>query len=293
MKQYRDILRSVLNEGVRKQPVRVGADGKPVKVEHGTIGLPSMVFEHDMSQGFPLLTTKKVAFKSVCVELEGFIGGITSKKWYQERGCHIWDQWCNPQQVPEAVKNGPRDDLHAYMKSVDDLGPIYGSQWRKFGDSLRCDQLKTIADRLRENPYDRRMVCSAWSPQDIPYMALPPCHLIWNVIVYGDTISLWWGQRSCDLMLGVPFNIASYGLLLMLLAAHANLKPWKLTGILGDCHIYENQLDAAREQVEREPRPLPLLYTPNQDIFDWTHNHVDLVDYDPHPALDFGKVTVT
>lgn len=140
------------------------------------------------------------------------------------------------------------------------------------------------------------MVCSAWAPHQIHEMALPPCHLIWNIVVYGDTISLWWGQRSCDLMLGVPFNIASYALLLKLLAAHAGLKPWKLTGVLADCHIYGNQIETAHEQANRTPESLPTVTIQENDSFnilDWHWDEVTLSNYTPQKAIDFGKVTIT
>jgi thymidylate synthase len=329
MKQYLNIVRRVLHKGIKKHPVRVDEAGKAIPVENETIGLPNVVFSHDMSKGFPLLTTKKVAWKAVRVELEGFIRGITSKKWYQDRGCKIWNEWANPQASYEHWEKHYKDetnrlddyDVSGYyenkkeiQKSIDDLGPIYGYQWRRFNqcydenddgwadEALRdsADQLKSIANKLCENPMDRRMVCSAWNPLQISRMALPPCHLMWGVVVYGDTLNLWWTQRSCDLMLGVPFNIASYGLLLCLLARHANLKVGNLTGTLCDCHIYLNQVEAAKEQITRQPRKLPFIQFRNKsgklekkfDIFDWTYEDVDLIDYNPHDKIDFGDVTV-
>ncbi len=295
MKQYLEILKNVLNNGIPKEPVRFDnhQSKEMTKVENTTIGLPCEIFQHDMSDGFPLLTTKRIAWKSIRVELEGFIKGITDKRWFQERACKIWDDWCNPQLIPQEIRND-KEAVKKFMKECPSLGPIYGSQWRNFADS-DYDQLKTIADRLRKNPYDRRMVCSAWAPHQILEMALPPCHLIWNVIVYGDTISLWWGQRSCDLMLGVPFNIASYALLLELLARHAGLRPYKLVGVLGDCHIYTNQLDGALEQSKRIPSKLPMLSwnTDETDIFQWSFDRTDITDYSPQSAINFGEVTVT
>lgn len=303
MRQYLDIAENIMNYGFDKKPVRVDKDGNAIPVENGTIGLPNVVFSHNMQKGFPLLTTKKMAWKTIKVELEGFIKGITSKKWFQERGCHIWDQWCNPSSIKESLS---REEKHNIMAETNDLGAIYGFQWRRFNQAYdendggwvegyenQADQLKTIADRLKSNPYDRRMVCSAWNPLQINIMALPPCHLAWGVVVYGEYLSLWWTQRSCDLMLGVPFNIASYGLLLSLLAKHAGLKPYNLTGILCDCHIYENQFDMAREQIGREPRALPNIVLPdNLDIFEWTHDQVELQNYNPHGKLT-SKVTIT
>jgi thymidylate synthase len=325
MKQYLNIVRRVIHRGIHKHPVRVDEAGKAVPVENDTIGLPNVVFSHDMAKGFPLLTTKKVAWKAIRVELEGFIKGITSKKWYQDRGCKIWNEWANPKvvdnKIGEWVENEGDADLYKdrelykeTQKFTDDLGPIYGYQWRRFNqcydenddgwadDSLSgpADQFKSIVDKLHDNPMDRRMVCSAWNPLQISRMALPPCHLIWGVVVYGDTLNLWWTQRSCDLMLGVPFNIASYGLLLCLLAKEAGLKVGNLTGTLCDCHIYGNQIEAAKEQITREPKKLPIIQFTNNsgnldkkfDIFDWTWEDVNLIDYNPHDKIDFGEVTV-
>lgn len=302
MKSYLDIVREVVENGVDKQPVRVDShvknkDGSATVVENGAIGVPCVPFEHYFRDGFPLLTTKRVSLRTVAVELEGFIKGVTHKQWYKDRGCNIWNAWCNPSMIPDKIK-GDKEAVKEFMVKQNDLGCIYGSQWRNFAGT-GYDQFKIIADRLRENPYDRRMVCSAWAPHLMHKMALPPCHLVFNVIVYGDTISLWWGQRSCDLMLGVPFNIASYGLLLCLLAQHSGLRPYKLMGTLGDCHIYKNQIDAAKEQLGRTPLQLPSLTLPDElddetfDIFNWTHNDLVLDGYENQGVLDFGEVTVT
>jgi thymidylate synthase len=297
-----------------------------------------------MCDGFPLLTTKKMAFKTMCIELEGFIKAITDKKWYQDRRCKIWDEWGNP----EVVKNHPymrdfqydetmtTEDMNtewnsrkkAAQKETNDLGPIYGRQWRAFDEHYGemngwkddmdyangvyegTDQLKNIVDALRNNPMDRRMVCSAWNPNQIGMMALPPCHYSWNVTVIGNELNLFWAQRSCDLMLGVPFNIASYALLLCLLAEVGGFKRGNLSGMLVDCHIYENQIEAARKQIERDPRPLPGLRIRTQspveaikdhvagkpkkqfDIFQWEYKDVELIGYNPHDKLDFGDVVV-
>lgn len=327
MRQYLDLVQNILDNGIQKQPTRM-ENGKAVKVENGTIGLPAQTFIHDMRDGFPALTTRKIAFRSTMVELEGFINGITDKGWYQERKCKFWDGWANPEVVRESIRDiaeyeGDSDILEdkgfeVYIKRTEmDLGNIYGAQWRSFSDPTattgecdthgtgyssgtylgdkKCDQLKEIVDKLKSNPYDRRMVCSAWNPTALHTMALPPCHFAWNVVVYGDTISLIWHQRSCDLMCGVSHNIASYAMLLILLAKEAKLTPWILKGDLNDCHIYENQIENAKEQLKREPRQLPSVefITPEEDfdIFKWTHKDVKLIDYDPHPALKF-EVTV-
>jgi len=325
MKQYLDLVKNILDNGIPKQPTRM-ENGKPVNVENGTIGLPCQTFIHDMREGFPALTTRKIAFKSTMIELEGFIKGITNKSWYEERGCKFWSYWANPQEVNKYAHDhlnyneaSPLKELNSefefYEKEgktkVVDLGPIYGYQWRKFGEDYPpydqdskyngipkgqgYDQLKSIVDKLKTNPYDRRMVCSAWNPNQMDMMALPPCHFSWNVMVYGNTISLQWTQRSCDLMCGVSHNIASYAMLLILLAKEANLEPWLLKGDLNDCHIYENQIDLAKEQVKRDPKRLPSIeFKESSDkfnIFDWNYNDVKLIDYNPHPKMKF-EVTV-
>ncbi len=312
---YLSIVAKVLHKG-RIKHNRTGCDA---------LTIPFVSIQHEMSEGFPLLTTKRVPLKIVAVELEGFLKGITNKKWYQERNCHIWDEWSNPQAAKaEFDKSEPSGEVpyneHNRKMSqqlCDDLGPIYGYQWRKFGEQYGepdgyavgyewetkmnglphgTDQLKTIVNSLENNKNDRRMVCSAWNPNQFDLMALPPCHVLWNVVVIDDTINLGWYQRSCDLMLGVPFNIASYGLLLMLLAKVSGLKPGVLHGTLADCHIYENHIEKAKVQLEREPRKLPVVNVLSRSekfsIFDWTYEDLEVVDYNPHPRIDFGGVAI-
>ena len=314
MKAYLDIVKDVLERGVPKHPYRV-TEGK--KLENTTIGLANVVFSHDMTLGFPLLTTRRMPIKSIAVELEGFIKGITSKKWYQDRKCKFWDGWANPlavkKSLEEAQERNPgisvNDPYNVKIakENEDDLGPIYGYQWRSFNKTYQgqneddgdfsnyTDQLKNVVDTLTNNPTDRRMVCSAWNPNQIHMAALPACHMIWNVVVYGDTINLWWGQRSCDLYLGVPCNIASYALLLTLLAKHSGLRPGNLTGLLADCHLYDNQLDVARELISREPSELPRLEIPNNDgeefaFWKWDHTQMKLLGYSPQDKLSVGVV---
>ena len=275
MKSYLDIVQNTLENGVWKRN----------RTELQALTTFGEVFRHDMEEGFPLITTKKMAVKTMWVELEGFIKGITSKKWYQDKGCKIWNEWSNPTNSDE-----------------DDLGPIYGYQWRRFnqvydehddGCLTKYDQLQQIIIKLRNNPHDRRMVCSAWNPVQLHKMALPPCHVMWNVVVIKDKLNLIWHQRSCDLMLGVPFNIASYATLLLLLANEAGVKPGILQGTLADCHIYDNQIDAAREQLTRNPKPLPTVDVGKHSfIYDWSSDDAILKNYDPHPKIDFGPVAV-
>lgn len=286
MKSYLDIVNNVLKNGKLK--------GNRTGVR--TLVVPNVHFSHNMADGFPLLTTKKMAVKSMAVELEGFIGGVTDKNWYQERNCHIWDEWNRPKGTWEATEDKT------------DLGPIYGYQWRRFNNSYNgkqekvidytsvpegikvhhfpTDQLVQIVEKLHYCPDDRRLVCSAWNPQQIEEMALPPCHLMFVVTHLDGVLNLHWTQRSCDLMLGVPFNIASYALLLELLCKEVNMKAGNLSGMLCDCHIYENHLDAAHEQVTREPKPLPTLELLNwQNIWRWTHEDIKVHNYNPAPKI--------
>jgi thymidylate synthase len=280
---YLDMLQRCVHHGDRKEN-RTGID---------TFVLPPQFFVHDMRAGFPLLTTKRMAKRTCMVELEGFIGGITDKRWYQERGCKIWDEWSNKTTRPEGVS---QEEWH-------DLGPIYGYQWRRFNhqtaDNMVCssafgpadnsvsDQLATIVRSLHENPNDRRMVCSAWNPQQHESMALPPCHVLWNVTHINGTLNLHWHQRSCDMFIGVPFNIASYAMLLQLLCREARMTPGQLSGTLCDCHVYENHLDQVNEQISRKPRDLPRVSTGfgPDGIFGWTHKDVKWIGYDPHPPI--------
>lgn len=346
MKSYLAIVKDVLDHGISKHPYRV-TEGR--KLENGTVGLPNIVFSHDMAAGFPLLTTRRMPIKSIAVELEGFINGITSKKWYQERRCKFWDEWSNPMVTPNYMNDNcipvhresvteqelltgtlrklKPEEVKEQKLKADDLGPVYGYQWRSFGqqyDPIRTegepkgvfknpnhprwfhsppingvpegfDQLKYIVDTLKNNPTDRRMVCSAWNPNQMHMQALPACHDLWGVVVYGDTINLRWDQRSCDLYLGVPCNIASYALLLILLAKHAGLKPGNLTGMLADCHLYDNQIEVAEELVKREPTNLPSLEIPNNDgeVFDfwkWNHTQMKILDYNPQTKLSVNVV---
>ncbi len=270
---YLNLLQRILDEGTLT-PNRTGVSALTV---------PHMTLQHDMSLGFPLLTTKKMAWKSIKVELEGFIKGITDKRWYQERGCHIWDEWCNPQRIPTCLTDAERK---AFQLNENDLGPIYGFQWRNFNNE-GYDQLKVIIDTLKTNPYDRRMICSAWNPIDLRLQALPPCHYSFNVMVTSDNrIHLAWNQRSCDFALGIPFNLASYALLLHLLAKESGFKPGLVTGFLGNCHIYENHVDGVKEQISRKPFNLPSIETSNfTSLFNWTHNDTKLIDYKSHDKI--------
>ena len=255
------------------------------------------MIQHDMSDGsFPLLTTKRVAFKTMSVELEGFIKGITSKQWYKDRGCNIWNEWCNPQKVPYPaadMSEKSRKLVLEAMAAEDDLGPaVYGAAWRNFRDpnshpgAQGVDQLANIVQTLKTNPEDRRMICLAWNPLGLKHTALPACHYSWQVMKRGEYLDLVWTQRSVDSFLGLPFNIASYGLLLLLLAREAGLKPGVLSGSLADLHLYENHVDQALEQLQRTPMPLPQVELLDKgSIFDWTHQDINLLGYSPHASI--------
>lgn len=282
-RKYQSILENISSNGSWEEN-RTGVRAKTI---------PSAMIVHDMSEGFPLLTVKKMPFKSMAVELEGFIKGITSKKWFQERGCKIWDEWCNPLRV--AYSTHPEDQQR--MREEDDLGLIYGAQWRDFHDphcsgALHVDQLFQIVQKLQTNPQDRRMICSSWNPTSLDRMALPPCHVLWQVSVVNNKLNLCWFQRSVDAPLGLGFNIASYGLLLHLLARIYGFEEGILTGFLSNVHYYENQLRGVNEICNRAPyHELPFVRTEGVDsIFEWSHNQTQLINYN---SLDKVEIPVT
>ena len=284
MQAYLDLVRRILDQGVVTQN-RTGTDA---------LTIPGALFEHDLSRGYPLLTTKTVSFRLVASELEFFIKGITDKEWLRSRNNHIWDEWCSPERVPYAHDPNTRERMMAERE----LGPIYGWQWRHFGakyvahdQPLRgegIDQLRAIVDKLASNTQDRRMIVSAWNPVDFPRMALPPCHYGFQVTVIAGKLNLMWSQRSVDVALGLPFNIASYALLLHLLARGAGLEEGRLVGFLADTHVYVNHIDGLREQLARVPYELPRLTTENfRDIFSWSYEDSKVVNYQHHPKISF------
>jgi len=284
MKAYLDIVQKILEYGFRKTN-RTGIDA---------LTIAGAMFEHDMAEGFPLLTTKKVPFRLVASELEFFIRGITDKEWLKEQNNHIWDEWCSPDVVPY----GTDEQSKTKMMAERELGPIYGWQWRNFGakyttfnnqpEGHGLDQFKRVIQTLKTDPDNRRMIVSAWNPIDLPRMALPPCHYAFQVTVINGKLNLLWNQRSVDVALGLPFNIASYGLLLHLLAKETGLGEGRLIGFLGDVHIYVNHVEAIRGQCGRSPKTLPQVKTPKfSSIFDWHYGDTVIEGYDPHPAIKF------
>lgn len=285
MDAYLEIVRKILKEGVRKEN-RTGVD---------TLTLFGEKFEHDMSEGFPLLTTKKVRYEGVSSELEFFIKGLTDKRWLQERGNHIWDDWCNPERVPYAHD----EETQRKMAEEPDLGPIYGFQWRHFGAGYKglgveytgqgVDQLVNVIKAVKTNPTDRRMIVSAWNPAQLNQMALPPCHYSFQVDILDGKLHLSWNQRSVDVMLGLPFNIASYATLLHLLAKETGYKEGKLIGNLGDTQIYANHVNGAEEQLSRTPYALSSIETNKfTSIFDWQYTDTKIINYQHHPFIKFS-----
>jgi thymidylate synthase len=303
LKAYLDIVEAVLGKG-RWKNNRTGTRALTVA---------NQFFSHDMKDGFPLLTTKKMAVNAMLVELEGFIKGITNKNWYKERKCHIWDDWANPRSIDQdiyyllnpvcewPIEPPVEPDRKLMQKLCDDLGPIYGYQWRRFDEAYDedddgavkgIDQFKNVVDTLKTNPDDRRMVVSAWNPRQFSRMALPPCHLMWILTHIQGTLSLHWTQRSCDLMLGVPFNIASYATLLLLLCEESGLTPGNLSGTLCDCHIYEDHVEGAKLQLTREPKALPeleIVHPPNKpfSIYEWQSHQINITNYQHHEKIQF------
>lgn len=286
MRAYLDIVRRVLGTG---QP-------KPDRTGTGTLAVAGAMFEHDMASGFPLLTTKKMPFKVIAAELEFFIKGITDKAWLQARGNHIWDEWASPLKAPY----GHTAEAKARMAGERDLGPVYGFQWRHYNAPYQnfdtdysgrgTDQLQSVVENLKKDPSSRRMLVVAWNPSMLTAMALPPCHYAWQATVINGRLNLLWNQRSVDTMLGLPFNIASYALLLHLLAKEAGLKEGRLVGFLADVHIYNNHLAGAKEQLTRDPAkfPLPAIATdPFTSIFNWQAGDTKLLNYQSYPKIAF------
>ena len=258
MRQYLELLQKIMDTGVVKHD-RTGV---------GTKSIFGQQMRFDLSEGFPLLTTKKVHLKSIIYELRWFISGDTNVRRLQEHNVTIWDEW--------ADENG-------------ELGPVYGHQWRSWPapDGRTIDQLSDVVRTIRENPDSRRMIVTAWNPGEIDRMALPPCHCLFQFYVAEGKLSCQLYQRSADTFLGVPFNIASYALLTMMIAQCCGLVPGEFIHTTGDTHIYLNHFDQVREQLSREPRRLPVMrLNPEvKSIFDFRYGDFALEGYDPYPAI--------
>ena len=289
MQEYLSIVRTTMVRGAPKE-TRTGVP---------TSAVVGAMFEHNMHHGFPLLTTKKMPFRMIASELEFFIKGITDKQWLQDRGNKIWNDWCWEKKVPY----GHDKETRKRMLEERDLGPIYGFQWRHFDaeyggydqdySGQGIDQLEQIIETLNTDPNNRRIMVTAWNPNQVDEMALPPCHDSFQVTVTGEKLNLIWRQRSVDTALGLPFNIASYGLLLHLLSKETGYKEGRLVGQLGDVHIYETHNAGLLEQLSRVPMKLCDVETDNfTSIFDWKYTDSRVVNYDSHPKIDFGKPAV-
>jgi len=258
MKQYLDLMRHVRDNGLQRTD-RTGT---------GTIGIFGYQMRFDLAEGFPVVTTKKLHLRSIIHELLWFLKGDTNIRYLKENGVSIWDEW--------ADENG-------------DLGPVYGSQWRSWPapDGQKIDQISNVIEQIRNTPDSRRLIVSAWNPAEVDNMALPPCHSLFQFYVSGGRLSCQLYQRSADILLGVPFNIASYALLTLMIAQVCDLEPGEFIHTFGDAHLYLNHLEQVDLQLSREPFPLPAM-TLNPDIrsvFNFTFDDFTLNDYQSHPAI--------
>jgi len=295
-RSYQRLLFDILNNGVEKKD-RTGT---------GTLSVFGRQFRHDMSDGFPLLTTKKMAVKSIMTELKWFLKGDTNIKYLLENDCHIWTgdakKWYDesfkkywgeiegreskfkPISTKEFEKRILEDD--EFAKEWGELGPVYGAQWKKWkvGNSF-IDQIGTLIKNIKNTPNSRRLMVNAWNVGEIYQMTLPPCHYGFQCYVANGKLSLMWNQRSVDTFLGLPFNIASYGTLLLLLCKETGYEPGELIGNLGDTHLYLNHIEQAEEQINREPKPhLPQLKLSNVDILNGEFDY-EILDYESHPTI--------
>jgi len=258
MRQYHDLMEHVLKHGLEKRD-RTGT---------GTLSVFGYQMRFDLKDGFPLVTTKKLHLKSIVYELLWFLAGDTNVRWLQEKGVSIWNEWAD---------------------EAGELGPVYGHQWRSWPaqDGQSIDQIATVVNAIKRNPDSRRLIVTAWNPADIEKMALPPCHCLFQFYVGDGKLSCQLYQRSADIFLGVPFNIASYALLTIMLAQVTGLKPGEFIHTFGDAHLYLNHLDQAREQLTRRPYPLPKMkLNPDvKDIFSFKYEDFTLENYQAHPHI--------
>lgn len=259
---YEDLVRKILTEGNLKSD-RTGT---------GTISLFGQQMRFNLADSFPLITTKRVFFKGIAYELLWFLRGSQNVRWLQEHGVHIWDEWADPE--------------------TGDLGPVYGVQWRSWPAPTRenphrtIDQIQTVLDLIKNHPDSRRMIVSAWNPAEIDQMALPPCHVLFQFYVADGRLSCQLYQRSCDMFLGVPFNIASYSLLTLMMAQQTGLEPGEFVWTGGDCHVYDNHITQVLEQLSRSPYPYPRMSIKRApSIFDYRYEDFEVVGYQSHPAI--------
>lgn len=288
MKQYLTLIEEVLSNGNTKGD-RTGT---------GTISLFGTQRRYNLKEGFPLLTTKKIHFKSVVYELLWFISGSTNIKYLVDNGVRIWNEWpfeifkksseYKGETIEEFVEKIKSDD--EFAKKYGELGPVYGSQWRNFGG---VDQLEDVIKQIKTNPNSRRIIISAWNPAEVPNMALPPCHAFVQFYVNDNKLSCQLYQRSADVFLGVPFNIASYALFTHMIAHVTGLDVGDFIHTTGDTHIYQNHIDQVNEQLKRETKKLPTIKLNKEvkSIYDFKFEDIELLDYDPHPLIK-GKVAV-
>lgn len=282
MKQYLDLCKTILEEGIRKED-RTGT---------GTISYFGYQMRFDLSKGFPLLTTKKVHLKSIIHELLWFISGDTNIKYLVDNGVRIWNEWPFAIYQKSVEYQGETQDEFVakvktsveFAKKWGELGPVYGKQWRNFGG---VDQLSELINQIKNNSTSRRLIISAWNPAEVEAMALPPCHCFMQFYVNDGKLSCQLYQRSADVFLGVPFNIASYALFTMMIAQVTGLKLGTFVHTLGDAHIYSNHMEQIAEQLSREPRSLPtmVINSSKKNIEDFVFEDFELKDYNPHPAI--------
>jgi thymidylate synthase len=285
--KYIEILEEILYGG-SLEPNRTGIPAYTI---------PSAYIKHDLSDGFPLLTTRKIPYKSIKVELEGFLKGINDKSWYQERGCKYWDEWCNPKKVLYSNDS----ETKSKMLLENDLGIIYGNNWREFGVPIQIenddyviqsavDQLKNIIDTIKHNKHDRRLLCLSWNPLSLDYAALPACHVLWRIMVINNKLHLTWYQRSVDYVLGLPSNMASYATLLHLLSNETGHDVGTITAHLDCVHIYENHVEQVKTMINdcNLTTQSPTIKTPFfKSIFNWEYNDTIMENYKPQMNLKF------
>ncbi|HKP58479.1 MAG TPA: thymidylate synthase [Polyangiales bacterium] len=274
MQAYLDLLRTALEDG-RPRADRTGT---------GTRGIFGYQMRFDLRSGFPLLTTKKLHLRSIIHELLWFLAGDTRVEYLQQHDVTIWNEWATPEQTAR------------FGRQAGDLGPVYGHQWRNFGATPRkdgtyerdgVDQLKRLLQEIRDNPSSRRLLVSGWNPREADQVALPPCHTLFQFYVQDGELSCQLYQRSADIFLGVPFNIASYALLTLMIAQVSDLRPGEFVHSFGDAHLYNNHIEQAKLQLTREPRPLPTMHLDPavKDLFEFRYEHFKLEGYHPHPGI--------